>query len=468
MDPTRLSDTTRKGANWLKLGGWLAVGLLLLSIAGGHNASAEPQANQEQLVVQTTTLMRQTLRREIVSTGSVRSYEEVVIQPRIVGFVEKWTADIGDRVKKGDVLAQLSVPEAEKRVEVEKIRVLRREAEVKQAKIAVLAAEAEIKVGEAKKQEAMANVSRAEALHARWDKEYKREAELLKNGKRDMEQQPIDETLNNLKAAEADLNTAKAKLATIQATQEVTKANRDKAAIAVEIAQANLEEAKMELTIQRDWLDFAILRAPFDGVITRRNVNTGQLFVVPPTPMSAGNPDDAAFTIMRTDMVRVALEVPEKDAVFVKDGANAILRLPAYKNQVIDCKVTRTSWSLDPKTRGLRVEIFLDNPKGELRSGMTANATILADIPNVWTLPANVVLNDGEANYCFIVEGGKATRLNLLVGTSGQDLIQVVAKQAPSAKPGEEGKWVPPTGSERVIVSKLRSIKEGQSVKVKD
>jgi hypothetical protein len=68
------------------------------------------------------------------------------------------------------------------------------------------------------------------------------------------------------------------------------------------------------------------------------------------------------FVVMRTDIIRVVIQVPEYDAPLVKDGADAAVHLQAYRGQEIKCKVKRSSWALDKDARTLRVEIWLDNP----------------------------------------------------------------------------------------------------------
>jgi RND family efflux transporter MFP subunit len=283
--------------------------------------------------------------------------------------------------------------------------------------------------------------------------------------KKVLDQQTLDEAMNKLKAAEAALNEAKAKVPTLQATLELDKLRRDQAANAVEIGQATLEEAKAEYQEQLAWLDYATLRAPFDGIVTRRMVGTGD-FLPAATLATAGKATEA-FVVMRIDRVRVVLQVPERDAPFVKDGADAIVRLPV-KDQEIACKLTRSAWSLDPENRTLRVEIHLDNPKQELRPGTSANVSIPAEDLNALTLPADAILTDEDGfKYCFTVENGKATRLRIRVGTSDKGRIEVRTKMIPPVKPGEKTTWVKFTGTEQVIVSDVRSLKDGQPVKVK-
>jgi multidrug efflux pump subunit AcrA (membrane-fusion protein) len=174
---------------------------------------------------------------------------------------------------------------------------------------------------------------------------------------------------------------------------------------------------------------------------------------------------------MRTDLMRVVIQVPEYDAPLIRDGAEAVVRIPSLRNRPVHCKVTRSSWSLDPESRTLRVEIFLDNPlkdpEEQLQAGMYVNVNIIADRPNAMTLPVDAILTDSNQNYCFIEENGIAKRVNVKVGVENERDVQVYYKQLPPAKEGEQGEWVKFTGKERVIISQLTSIKDGQAITVK-
>jgi HlyD family secretion protein len=464
MNPTRASNHVRSGLCWMCLVGLVIAGALLLPNVGDSAIKAQPPAGQQEAAVQTATPKRQTLRREIVQPGVLKPYEEVSIQSKLAGFVEKVYVDIGDKVKKGQMLAKLWVPEIEEDLNVRKARIVAREADLKLAKIAVTVADAVSEVGESKKNEALAGVMRAEAQYARWENEVKRDKELFTKGI--LDKQTLDEGINQLNAAASALNEAKVKVATFEGTLKLNRANREKAAVEAEIAQANLDLAKAELKKEVALMDYATLTAPFDGIVTRRNTSTGH-FVQPPNAGNARNGAEGLLVVERIDLMRVVIEVAEHDALSIKDGAAAIVRLPALKDREIACKVTRTSWAIAGESRTLRVELLLDNAKQELLPGMYANVSIFEAVPSAMTLPTEAILSDGAVKYCFLVENGKATRRNIKVGLTDKGQVEVLEKQMPAGKQGQEGAWVKFTGTERAILFDLHSIEESKATKAK-
>jgi RND family efflux transporter MFP subunit len=254
-----------------------------------------------------------------------------------------------------------------------------------------------------------------------------------------------------------------------------SKARYSQAAADVEVAKANLAVWKAEWQEEVAWFGYARITAPFDGEITRRNVHTGH-FLQPSNSGTTSRSAEPLFVVMRTDKMRVVIYVPETDAPLVKVGADSVVRLQAFPDREIKCKVTRTAGALDSDERTLRVEIFLDNPvfpdnpKIRLRPGMYSNVSITAEIPNALTLPSDTILVDGNrpGTYCFMLEDGKARRVNVRVGTTNDNYSEVLFKKAPPSALGGEGKWVKFTGNEQVISSNLTSIQDGQAAKKKE
>jgi RND family efflux transporter MFP subunit len=235
----------------------------------------------------------------------------------------------------------------------------------------------------------------------------------------------------------------------------------------VEVAKANLAVWKAEWEEEVAWFGYSRITAPFDGIVTQRNVHTGH-FLQPANSGTTSKMAEPLFVVMRTDIMRVVVQVPEYDAPLIRDGADAVVRLQAYRGHDIKCKVTRSSWSLDNETRTLRTEIFLDNtdPVHKLEPGMYANVSITADLPDTLTLPSETILTDGNKHYCFMLQDGKAKRVNVRLGIANDTTTQILKKEASPGKRGEEGAWVDFKGDEQIISSKLKSIQNGQAVKV--
>ncbi len=445
--------------------------LLLASVSGcGRNnatAGGESSTNVEALAVTTTTPRVETIRRSIIQPGFIKSIEETPIYTKISGFLETVNVDIGDKIKKDQLLGELWVPEVAEDLTVKRKKVTQGQANVVLVKEALKVADLNIKTWDAKVDEAGKGVERAIADLERWKFEYANDLILVKTNV--LDQQTVDEAMNQLKAAEATEGEAKAKLAAAKASQSESIAKRDKAKADVRVSEELLRVWEREADVQKDWLDYAKITAPYDGIVTHRYVHTGH-FVQSSNSGTTSKTAEPLFTVMRTDEMRIVVQVPESDAPLLKDGAEAIVRVQSLRRDVPG-KVTRSSWSLDMESRTLRVEINiknpLENPKEELQAGMYVTVTIIADLPNAMALPVDAILIDGTQSYCYVMEDGKAKRVNVQVGVQNDRWVQLLKKQKPSTKEGEESEWVKFTGTEQIILSNLSSIREGQPVTMK-
>ncbi len=307
--------------------------------------------------------------KTIALKALVMAYEQADLRARIEGYVKTWKVDIGDRVKKGELLAELYVPEREAKVLQTMAVVAQDEAGVQQAKQAVLVAEAAVRKAQINVEKAKAALLRTKANVERWKPEYARAVKLMKEGTFD--QATADQVLCALKAAEADAQEAEATLEAAKAGYAEVVAKRGKAEADVTRAEADLKVAHAAMESSKTMLEFAQIRAPFDGVVISRNVNEGDLVG------ADGNKARPWFTVARTDLVRVVLAVPEADAVRVVRGVRALVQIPARDDKKIPATVTRTSWSIDPESKTMRAEIQLDNAENKLMPGMRANVELL-------------------------------------------------------------------------------------------
>ena len=135
-------------------------------------------------------------------------------------------------------------------------------------------------------------------------------------------------------------------------------------------------------------LGYARIEAPFDGVVTRRNVDTGDLT----------RPGPRASPAVRRRPVRRRHDRRRRPRDLRRRGQSgrpASVKLQAMNGRVVEGNVTRISWALDPKTRTIRVEIDIPNPGGKLRPGLYAYATVVAEEhPDVLTVPATAIVEE--------------------------------------------------------------------------
>jgi RND family efflux transporter MFP subunit len=328
-------------------------------------------------------------------------------------------------------------------------------AQVEQAQAAEASAEAACATAQALVREAEAGRRRVQAGYERWESEYKRLQGLV--ARKVIDEQTRDETLNQFKAAAAAREEVEAKVQSAEAAARESTARRDQARADVAAAQARRQVAQADEQRMRALLGYAMIRAPFDGVVTSRHVDTGHY--LQPATGARGEP---LFVVARVDPVRVFVDVPEADASPLRPGAAARVRVQVLHDQEFTGTVTRTSWALDPRTRTLRVEIDLPNRDGRLRPGMYAYAAITLDHPGALTLPAAAVLKQGESTVCYRVEDGKALRTPVQVGLSDGRLVEVLKKQPP----GREGVWEDWRGTEEVVANNPAALADGQAVRV--
>ena len=269
---------------------------------------------------------RKTIRREVGQPGFIQAFEKTPIVSKIPGYVLKWNADIGDSIHKDDVLAELWVPEMVAELEL-------KEEQVAQAEKLLAMAKAQVETARAQAQEAKAGIGRAEAASNYWKGQTARFASLVKESVLDKQTQ--EDTLNQYKSAAASLSEAKAKLESAQAVQQEKESAREKAEVDIRAAQA-------ERRRQADLVAYATLTAPYEGIVTQRNINTKQ-FVQPAT----GAQPDTLYVVERTDIVRIFVSVPETDADWVRIGTPATVRVQALQGEEFKGNVTRTAWSLN-------------------------------------------------------------------------------------------------------------------------
>ncbi len=290
--------------------------------------------------------------------------------------------------------------------------------------------------------------------------------------------QDLLQSTNRFKASTALRDAARSALDKALADQLSRDADLAKAKVDVEVATDRLSVAQSDEERLEAWIGYLTLTAPFDGVIVARNANTFD-FVLPGTgdpPAMARGPDlspgSAApiYVVGRTDIVRVFVDIPEKDAGYVHIGSNASVLVRAFRDREIAGKVTRTAWALNVKSRTLRVEIDLPNTDAQILPGMYAYGKLVIDRPNVRALPKDAIVHSGGRAFCWRCENSKAVKTEIETGLSGDTWIEVTNRRAPSLRSAPAGgpPWTPIDGSEKVILGDLSILTEGAVVKVDD
>jgi RND family efflux transporter MFP subunit len=450
-----LSAISRRTNSWLAAG----IAALLLAIAAGCQKPAgdAPAATSTTKsagrAVKVVRPERKTIHREVGQPGFIQAFEKTPIVSKISGYVLKWNVDIGDSIHKDDVLAELWVPEMVAELKL-------KDEQVAQAEKMLAMAKAQVETARAQAQEAKAGIGRAEATSNYWKGQTARFASLVKESVLDKQTQ--EDTLNQYKSAAASLSEARARLESAQAMQQEKESAREKAEVDIRAAEA-------ERRRQADLVAYATLTAPYEGIVTQRNINTKQ-FVQPAT----GAQPDTLYVVERTDIVRIFVSVPETDADWVRIGTPATVRVQALPGEEFKGHVTRTAWSLNAVTRTLLTEIDLANPElpeggRRLRPGMYAYGTIVAEKRDVLTLPASAVVTEGDVNvgyqsFCYFIEDGHVKRTPIEIGARNDQLVEVLKKRVAGTADGPRRESF--IGDEEVVQGEVLGLKDGQAVQV--
>ncbi len=438
----------------------VAAGLVFLAVGCYRDAGETPQSAADgprALVVTTVRPAPRPITRVIEQPAALEAFEETPLIARLPGYVAKMNADIGKRVKEGDVLAELSVPDLVEEHKEQEALVKQALAEIEQAKASEGAATAQVATAESKITEAEAAQGKARASYERWDKQHRVLTELATD--KVIDEQSREEALNQKQAAAANVKEVEARVTSAKAARDESKAKLTKAAADVKAAAARTDVARAKEGKLAALLKYAEVRAPFDGIVTRRNIHTG-FYLQPGT----GAGSQVLFVVARADLLRAVVDVPEVDAGLIKEGMEATLRVQSIKDRDFQGKVARLGYSLDSKARTLRVEIDLPTKDTALLPGMYAYATFNVPLGERLTVPANAVVTQGDNTYLWLAVNGKSVKTQVRLGARDRQFVEVLKKQAGSATAAN---WVNMTSDDRVIVSNLNSLTDGQAVSVR-
>jgi RND family efflux transporter MFP subunit len=322
--------------------------------------------------------------------AEARGWYTSTIFARVSGYVTKWLADIGDRVKKNQVLALIDTPELDSQLDA--------------AKAQLAAAEAEMKVREA-------DAEFARTTFERWQ--------------------------GSARGVVSDQEREDKKAGYASASAKVIAAQ----------ARVNLDRSNMErLTFMTQ---FKQVTAPYDGVITERRIDIGDL-------VTAGSTSSTAplFGIAQYDQIRVFANVPQSASVDVGVGTPANIAASEYPNRVFDGKVARTSQSIDLQARTLRVEVDLANPGLLLLPGMYLQAEFQLKSKKSVQIPASALLFRTAGPQVALIQANNTVKFqDVVIGRDNGNVVEIASGLS-------EG--------DRVALNISNQIADGEKVTVKD
>ena len=296
----------------------------------------------------------------------LEAYQQVKLFSRVAGIVKTVSVDVGDRVKRGQVLAELDAPDVELELKQKLAVVQQANAETDQARSSIRTAQAVLGAAKALVLEAEAGVQGAKANHELRKKQVVRFKGLFEA--KAIDSSIWEEAREKLGAAQSERAAAEAKWQAAKATAEECTAKIVRAEADVRVALARVAVAEAGLQRTRALLDSATVRSPFDGVIVHRAADVGAF------SQAAGQINAEPLVIVaRTDLFRIVFQMPESLIDKITKGTPAIIKVDAVPSKRYEGKVARLAPSVDRTTRTVRAEI--DMPSSDSRIGLLPGLT---------------------------------------------------------------------------------------------
>jgi RND family efflux transporter MFP subunit len=320
------------------------------------------------------------IKNEVVLPGNIQAFTDSPIYARSSGYLKQWNVDIGGHVKAGQVLAIIEAPELDQ--------------QVIQAKATIQQAQASLDQAIANEQQGKANEELARVNAERW-----------KNlvGKGAVSRQENDQYQAQYQAQAANLNALEQ---------------------AIAAARSNIAAAQANLGRLQEMQNYETVKAPFDGIVTARNVDVGAL-------INAGNGGAAQelFHMAATAKLRVYVSVPQADSRATAPGLKSYLTLSEFPGRRFQGELVRTSGAIDQATRTLLTEVDVDNASGELRPGAYAEVHLM--IPEgsrSLILPVSALIFRSEGLRVGVVrDGNKAELIPIILGKDFGNEVEVVS-----------------------------------------
>ena len=370
----------------------------------GSNAQVEANA-QAAVTVGVTKVVKKTLSREITLSSELVPFQEIDVYAKESGYVQKLNVDYGTRVKQGQVLATLEIPELQAQLQQD---------------------EAEIKNASNQAVRAQHDLSRYEAQYGSLHLEYTRLNRVFQGQPGIVAQQEVDDAQGKDLAAASQVDAGKASL---------------------EAAQSQLGAVKAKLTHDQALFDYSRITAPFSGVVTQRYANLGTL-------VQAGTSSSTqALPIVRLsedDLFRLVIPVPESYVHYIHVGDPVNVRVPSL-NRSFPGKVIRFSVDVRQDTRTMHTEVDVPNPDHVLLPGLYAEADVSLehrdDIPSV---PLQSLNHEGDKTTVLVVNSsGDIEDRRVTVGLQTATDAEIVSGL---------------NAGEQVVVSDRSALKPGQKV----
>jgi len=337
--------------------------------------------------------------------GQFQPYQEVDLHAKVSGYIRHINVDIGDRVRIGQVIATLEVPELN-------------------AQLA--GAQAEVRHSQSEIDRAKSQVAGAESSHAALHDAYMRLAQAARQRPGLIAQQELDDALAKDQNSEASIDVAKAAL---EATEE-------------QLSVSSADKQRVQALS-----DYSVVTAPFSGVVTKRYADTGSLIQAGTASNTQAMP---VVQLAQSDVLRLRMPVPEADVPYIQDGGTVKVKVQATGKSFTG-KIVRFARALDPSTRTMVTEVDVANPTLELSPGMYAESVIsLQQRNNVLIVPIQAVVQGDSQSYVLALDKeNHVEKKPVTLGVQGANRVEITSGL---------------TDGELVILSAQANYQPGQAV----
>jgi RND family efflux transporter MFP subunit len=411
-NPTRDRTQSNTGSRIKLVGIGVVVLLALVAVGAVPRIASHREAlaatNDTPVTHPVVTVIRATKGEptsQLILPGNIEPLYTANLFARVDGYLDRRNVDIGTKVRAGQVLALISSPEIDQQLSQARATLAQSQAALLQARAAL-------------------EQARANAELARLTKD----RDLPLGEQHAISQQIVDSAVQSHNARVADVAAANANIAAAEASVTANQAN-----------VARLQQMQ----------NFERIVAPFDGVITQRNVERGDL--VSASAPAGGKP---LFSIAQSDTLRIYVDVPQSEAVNIRDGQKANINVTERLDRTYSGTISRSAGALNDAARTMRTEVQVDNRDASLLPGMYAQVHFtLAEQRSSLIIPTSSLVIDRAGMHVVTVDASQ--KLHFVPVTIGKDMgkeIEILAGLK---------------GTESLVASPSDLLNEGQHVELR-
>ena len=356
-------------------------GVLYLSSCSRPDRVEAKSESRKPATVPVAKVGREDLSRDVVVSAEFHPFQEVEVHAKVAGYLKKIYVDVGDRVKAGQTLAVLEIPEMENDLTRATATTRRSSSEVQRYR---------------------EELGRSQAAHEATHKSYERLAAVIKTRPNLVAQQEIDDALARDRTSESAVSAARAALASSEQQVEVSQA----------------DEAKTK-TLNA----YSRITAPFAGIITKRYADTGAM-----VQAGTASQSQPLVRLSQNDLLRLILPVPESVVPRIHIGATVQVRVPTL-NRSFEGKVSRFAERVSAATRTMETEVDVPNKSLLLVPGMFAEAVINLDRrEHALAIPLQALVTQDQKSTVYVVgPDRKIQERAVKLGLETPDRVEVLS-----------------------------------------